>query len=167
MIRKALLSDVKICQSIAQDCGKALRDSGIDQWTEDYPSEAILQQDVANEDLYVLEMNAEIVGMIVLNEMQDPEYSAINWLTSKEDKNLVVHRLAVNPNHQGNGFARILMDFAEELGRINNYKSIRLDTFSQNIRNQKFYENRGYQRLGEIMLSYRTDFPYICYEFNI
>ena len=35
-----------------------------------------------------------------------------------------------------------MMDFAENFAMRNNYNSIRLDTFSKNIKNQKFYEIR-------------------------
>ena len=37
------------------------------------------------------------------------------------------------------------MDFAEEYAREKKFISVRLDTFSMNKRNLKFYESRGYQ----------------------
>ena len=83
---------------------------------------------------------------------------------SNKKKNLVVHRLAVLPNHQGKGLARKLMDFAENFAKEKNYDAIRLDTFSQNPRNQKFYSNRGYTNLGPVYLKYKKDHPYFCYE---
>lgn len=163
-IRLGEIHEVEQLTELAQSCGAHLRSLGIEQWTADYPNKEILSEDISREELYVLEDNNSIQAMIVLNENADPEYDAVNWLTNETSKNLYVHRLATSPESQGKGFARKLMDFAENFARENNYDSIRLDTFSQNQRNQKFYENRSYTNLGELWLSYRNDFPYIAYE---
>ena len=64
-----------------------------------------------------------------------------------EDRNIVVHRLAVRPDKQRQGIARRLMDFAEQWARDHEYDAIRLDTFNQNPGNQRFYLNRGYTDL--------------------
>ena len=93
----------------------------------------------------------------------DEEYIPIEWLT-KNDNNLYIHRLAVDPEYWGKGYAQQLMNFAEDYARKNNYESVRLDTFSQNTRNQKFYETRGYQRLGNIYFPKQSEYPFYCYE---
>ncbi|MEK9560100.1 MAG: GNAT family N-acetyltransferase, partial [Flavobacteriaceae bacterium] len=68
------------------------------------------------------------------------------------------------PKHQGKGHARALLDFAEtqlkELGAV----SVRLDTFSKNLRNNKLYEARGYRRLGDVYFEQKSPFPFHCYE---
>ncbi len=46
----------------------------------------------------------------------------------------------------------------------NNYLSIRLDTFSKNIRNQKFYELHGYNKLGDIYFPDQSENPFYSYE---
>ena len=79
-------------------------------------------------------------------------------------KNYYIHRLAVHPKHQGKGFAQRLMDFGENFARENNGLSVRLDTFSQNKRNQKFYEQRGYAKLGDIFFPNQSEHPFHCYE---
>ncbi len=56
------------------------------------------------------------------------------------------------------------MDFAEQFAIEHNYSSIRLDTFSQNKRNQKFYELRNYKRLDDIYFPKQSEFPFHCYE---
>jgi len=56
------------------------------------------------------------------------------------------------------------MDFAEALGRKNHVVSIRLDTFSANKRNQRFYEARGYQRLEDIYFPKQSDLCFYYYE---
>jgi len=70
----------------------------------------------------------------------------------------------VGPEYQGKGYARMLMNFAENYARDNRYISIRLDTFSQNKKNQKFYEQRGYQKLGNVYFPKQSNYPFYCYE---
>ena len=50
------------------------------------------------------------------------------------------------------------------LQKKHNYVSVRLDTFSQNKRNLKFYESRNYNRLEEIYFPKQSEFPFYCYE---
>ena len=56
------------------------------------------------------------------------------------------------------------MTFAENYARANQYSSVRLDTFSQNKRNQLFYETRGYHKLGDIYFPEQSDDHFHCYE---
>jgi ribosomal protein S18 acetylase RimI-like enzyme len=94
----------------------------------------------------------------------DYEYIPIEWMTVNEN-NVYIHRLAVHPSQQGKGFAQEMMDFAEVSAKERNFVSVRLDTFSQNIRNQKFYELRGYKRLGNIYFPKQSEHPFYCYEY--
>ncbi len=164
MIEKGKASEIEAIIALTKACGKNLRENGIDQWDQNYPNFENIINDIKTETLFTYKLNNELVGIVVLNEMQDPEYAEINWRTPLDSKNLVIHRLAVAPNHQGKGIARKIMDFAEHFAVQNNYDSIRLDTFSQNMRNQKFYLNRGYKELGSVFLSYKKDYPYLCYD---
>lgn len=156
--------EVEAILELTRACGQHMRDNGIDQWDENYPDLPRLSNDIATGTLFAYRENEQVLGIVVLNETQDPEYGDIKWGTSENDRNLVVHRLAVSPDHQGKGIARKLMDFAENWAREQGYASIRLDTFSQNPRNQKFYTNRGYTDLGPVFLSYKKEHPYFCYE---
>jgi len=158
------LDELDAILTLTRACGKHMRENGIDQWDENYPDLARLKNDILTETLFAYRDNDEVVGIIVLNETQDAEYEDVNWSTSELDKNIVVHRLAVHPSCQGKGIARKLMDFAESWARNNDYDAIRLDTFSQNPRNQRFYSNRGYTDLGPVFLSYKKEHPYFCYE---
>ncbi len=164
MISPGLPHEIDEILVLTKACGKHMRDNGIDQWDENYPDRDSISNDLRTETLFAYRENGEILGVVVLNETQDEEYGQIQWSTGDDDRNLVVHRLAVRPDHQGKGIARKLMDFAEEFALKQGYDAIRLDTFSQNPRNQRFYLNRGYTDLGPVSLKYRDDFPYFCYE---
>ena len=93
----------------------------------------------------------------------DEEYKTIPWLTPNGNSTYI-HRLSVDPKLQGKGLAQQMMDFAENYSRDNNFISVRLDTFSQNKRNQRFYEQRGYQKLDDIYFPKQSKYPFHCYE---
>ena len=154
------LSEIKI---LTETCAISMQEKGIFQWNEHYPSLERLKQDIHLEELFVLKEEAEIIGIIVLTPEMDNEYIPIKWLTPNRN-NLYVHRLAVLPSKWGSGCGQKLMDFAEDFARQRDFVSVRLDTFSQNQRNQRFYEARGYQRLGNIYFPKQSQHPFYCYE---
>lgn len=163
MILKASISDLDQIHSLTKSCANRLIEMNIFQWNELYPSIEVLKNDIKLNQLWKLEENNTIVGIMVLTEVEDLEYKNVSWLT-KNSKVLYIHRLAVHPNFQGKGLAKELMNFAENYAVKYNYKSIRLDTFSENKRNQKFYENRGYIKLESIYFPNQSKLPFYCYE---
>jgi ribosomal protein S18 acetylase RimI-like enzyme len=163
MIRKAILEDIDKILKITKACAAHMISKHIFQWNEFYPNATAFKRDIDNGECYVLEIKNEIIGCITISTYMDEEYNPIKWLTSN-DNNIYIHRLAVHPNFQGKGYAQQLLSFAENYATIKNYRSIRLDTFSQNKRNQKFYELRGYKKLGDIYFPKQSKFPFHCYE---
>ncbi|MCH4822383.1 GNAT family N-acetyltransferase [Gramella lutea] len=166
MIRKARIEELQEIKSLTESCARAMIEKGIYQWNEHYPSLEKLKADIHKGELYVLENQNGIIGIIVVTSEKDEEYIPIKWL-SKTENNLYIHRLATHPDHWGNGYAQRLMAFAEEMAKESNYESVRLDTFSMNKRNQRFYEARGYQRLGNIYFPKQSEHPFYCYELLI
>lgn len=163
MIRKATPADLDNIKQLTESCAVALQGKGIFQWNELYPSRDQLAKDIELGELFILEEDSEIAGIIVLTAVMDEEYIPIKWLTPNRN-NLYVHRLATHPGIWGKGYGQKLMDFAEAFALENHYSSVRLDTFSQNKRNQKFYESRGYKRLGNIHFPKQSEHPFYCYE---
>lgn len=163
MLQNASISDLDALHNLTKSCAAHLIENEIFQWNENYPSKEILKNDIELEQIWKLEKQNKVVGIIVLSEIEDEEYKNVKWLT-QNSKNIYVHRLAVHPDYQGKGYAKELMDFAENYAETNNYDSIRLDTFSQNKRNQKFYENRKYIKLENIYFPNQSKFPFYCYE---
>ena len=126
-------------------------------------TKTVLKKDILRGELYLLENANTLLGIIALTTIMDPEYENVTWLTPNYN-NLYVHRLAVGPADQGKGLARKLMSFGEAFARKGKFTSIRLDTFSQNPRNQRFYEQRGYTRLGNVYFQNQSEYPFYCYE---
>ena len=162
--------EIKLCQShqadeiflILRHCKNSLDKLGIFQWTDHYPTLAIVEEDIRRGHLYCAILGNQCVGIINVSDEQEPEYAPVTW-NDNTGKVLVVHRLAVDPTYQRQGIAKALMDFAEQYGIDNGYSSVRLDAFSKNERVLKFYTNRGYQKRGEVFFPGRTQ-SFFCYE---
>lgn len=163
MIRKAQLDEIETLLTITKACARKMMADGIYQWNEYYPSAKAFQTDCKRGELYVLELDKRLIGCITISQHKDAEYDDIKWLRNDEN-NYYVHRLAIHPSQQHKGYAKKLMDFAESLALKHHADSIRLDTFSQNKRNQRFYEARGYTRLDKIYFPKQSEHPFFCYE---
>ncbi|SNY94867.1 GNAT family N-acetyltransferase [Flagellimonas pacifica] len=163
MIRLAKISEIKYLLNIAKACALKMEAKGIYQWNEHYPSKNAFLNDLKRDELYVKIHEDKVIGAIVISTKMDEEYIPIQWLTLNGN-NAYIHRVCIHPDYQGMGFAQEMMDYAEEFSRTNGFTSVRLDTFSQNERNQRFYEQRGYQRLGNIFFPKQSAHPFHCYE---
>ena len=143
--KKDMDSIMALCQAVIQD----MLVRGIDQWDALYPTREVFAEDIEAGTLYALRHEAKILGLIVLNQQQEPEYKTVNWRIKAEPVG-IIHRLMVHPCTQGQGIASTLLDFAENLALQNGIAAMRLDVFKQNPAAVRLYEKRGYQRAGSV-----------------
>jgi GNAT superfamily N-acetyltransferase len=113
-----------------------------------YPSQETLLADIQARTMHLGFINHEaLVGVLVLNEFQNAEWSIANWTVTGVPI-VVTHRLMVSPKHQGRGIARDLRQFAEVWARGNGYRAIRLDAIAANPRALRLYRRLGYRDTG-------------------
>jgi len=164
-IKLAQNADFDQIWNIYVACRNDMLAQNIMQWNENYPTHDLIQSSIDTRSVYALFDGTQIIGAITVDEEQDGQYVNIGW-THKEDVPMVIHRLVVLPEHQKNGYAQQLMDFAETHAKESGYPSIRLDAYSQNQRIQDFYKRRGYQTRGEVFFQGKPD-PFICFELDL
>ena len=164
-IQLAQPTDLPQLTQLFRNAKNYLDQQEIFQWTDTYPSITNIEKDLKDQTLYVLKNNEAIIGAVTLNDEQDIEYQSIDWKFNGE-KILVIHRLVVDPIYQRRGYAKELMDFAEDFGRRQNYDAIRLDTYTKNKVSFEFYKKRNYISRGEVFFSGRR-FPFYCLEKNL
>ena len=114
------------------NCVRHLQDKGIDQWNEQYqPTREFIQEDISNDNLFVLKDEDKIIGAICLEDTihvwDGILYKDVNG------KPINIFRIAVSPDYQGRGYGSILMNFADEYAKKYNYTSISRCTFEMNI----------------------------------
>jgi len=146
---------------ILRECAAELISNGFSHWNSAYPSFFTVRDDIKKGNLYMLKQNGGAIGVITLNNEQDPSYNQLTWKSSNHA--LIVNRLAIIPIFQNHGYAKMLMAFAEEFARKEGYKSIRLDTFAGNAKTVRFFEKCGFSKVGEVSLSKDLNI-YACFE---
>jgi ribosomal protein S18 acetylase RimI-like enzyme len=152
--------DLNAIYALSTRCIQRMREQGIDQWDAFYPNIYTFESDIKVNSLFIYKENNLIRGSIVINEKQEPEYESVDW-KYPGNRICVIHRLMVDPLYQGRGIARELMHFAEYLAKERLYQAIRLDTFVNNPRALKFYQDLGYQESGSV--NFRKG-KFICFE---
>lgn len=160
MIRKGCLDDQLFIMEIIHNAIIDMEAKGIYQWDSIYPNDEVINNDLSNETLYVYEDGGIIKGIIVLNEYQDKEYEDMKW-EFNSGKHLIIHRLCIDPKYQGQGIARLLVDYAERRGKALGYESIRLDAFVNNERACNLYKKLGYKAVG--IVEFRKG-KFYCFE---
>lgn len=163
MIRIGKIEDVESVVNIIKAATLDMESKNIHQWDEIYPDKAVINEDIVNGNLYVNVEDGITNALIVLNEDQTEEYGDLSWKYTPE-KQLVIHRLCVDPKAQGGGIARKLLKYADDFAVKNGYGAIRLDAFTQNERALRLYEKNGYEKVGSVQ--FRKG-EFYCYEKNM
>jgi ribosomal protein S18 acetylase RimI-like enzyme len=156
-------NDLKQLRDIYEACSNDLLNKGLQQWDATYPNESHISYHIKEREMYVYKKDGTIVGAIVLNESQSPEWEAINWQSSNP---FIIHMLCVDPTLQNGGVGKKLVQFAEKIAIEQGYQSIRLDSFSKNEKSLAFYRKAGYNDVGSITFTNKQegDDRYICFE---
>ena len=125
-----------------------MRSSGnLHQWTDEYPSESVVLQDIASGVGYVVLYEGLVAGYFAMLPSPDPTYARIyggEWLDDKLPYH-VIHRIGSLPEVHG-VFAAI-MDYAFSVDR-----NIRIDTHRDNLIMQHLLDRHGFSYCGIIYL---------------
>ena len=161
-IRRAKIEELDQIMNMYKSCVSGMIEANIDQWDNTYPNHMIISEDIRNESYYILLIDNKIIGGINIDKIQDKTYLDIEW-EDKDNKFLVVHRLAVFKEFWKEGIGKKLMVFAESLVKEKKLNSIRLDTYNSNPIAINFYLKLGYRKKGEIFLKPNKN-EYYCFE---
>lgn len=154
IFRRATLNDLPYIREIINDGKKYLHESGVEQWTGDYPSDELLTMDITSGYNYLAIESDKILGTAVISFDGEPTYDNIydgSWLTS--DSFIVIHRLAVKKDGKNKNIASKILDFAGNLALENNVHSIKIDTHTDNSTMKRLMEKNGFTYCGIITLS--------------
>ena len=146
--------------SILADGRASLAALGIDQWQGGYPHRAVIEDDTARGDSYVVEADDRIVATAMIGFSGERDYDRIeegSWLTSCTSERPcygVVHRVAVASDGTTRGAATFLLARAEELARANGSASVRIDTHPGIAPMRKLLAKAGYEQCGIIYIAH-------------
>lgn len=145
-IRLANNNDLNTLMDITHRCIDHLDSQAIYQWDEIYPSEKDLREDIEAQCLYSITDDDMVCGCICINQTEYPGYESADWRGSAF---LVIHKVIIDPQKEGQGFGKHVMSQAEIIAHASQKDSIRLDCFKENLRANQFYQKLGYLVRGE------------------
>lgn len=148
--RKATLSDVPNIWQILQEAIALRKADDSNQWQDGYPNLEVVENDIAKNAGFVLEINKLVAGYVAILINDEPEYANLQgkWLTN--DEFVVFHRLAVAKEFLGKGLARELFLQIETFARDHDINSIKADTNFDNDAMLHLFNKMGYQYCGEV-----------------
>ena len=118
-----------------------------------HPSDEMIQNSIDREELYVLADGDEIVACVIANAEKVDGYSDAPWQIDS-DEVIVLHVLAVHPDHRGKGLARRLVENVIEQERKVGKKTLRLDVIENNTTAEKLYQKLGFKYIQTKTLYY-------------
>ncbi len=128
-------------------------------WTEDYPSNETIDEDLQRNGLFVLKEDGIIKAAISIEEDEDVDRLECWDENLKPEGELA--RLCVLPEEQNKGFGRIMMRYGMEELQRRGFKGIHIIVNRENIKAIRCYEVFKYHKVGECHM-YDQDF--LCYE---
>ena len=149
IIRAARLTDVADIMLVMEAARGIMRRSGNKlQWTDGYPSEAVIAADMARSGGYVVEDDGTVVGYFAFLSSPEPTYANIydgQWIDDEHPYH-VVHRIASYPD--AHGVFGSIMHFC-----FSHDPDIRIDTHRDNHIMQHLIARHGFTYCGIIYLA--------------
>ena len=129
-----------------------------------YPVLADAQRAFEDQTLYVLKAAEGILGSVIIDSFQHPEYKKIPWTLQAPDEDImVIHTLVVDPDYRGQGLGEKLVRFGIDCCKKSGARAVRLDTHYKNIPARRLYEKCGFTSLG----CYKAFVDEIWQEFDV
>ena len=150
-IRPAVKSDLEALMRIFENAKQIMRSSGnLLQWTDGYPSEAVVLKDIYNGHCHVACENGEIVATMALIPGPDSTYTNIEGTWPDDKPYYVIHRLATTA--PGKKIASRMFDWAYEYIATKSCHTIRIDTHRDNCIMKHILTKYGFTECGVIYL---------------
>lgn len=151
--RKATQKDINSIEKIYSDThAQEERGEVTIGWVRSvYPTRATAEQALLRGDLFLCELDGEIVATAIINQQQVAEYYGANWEYTAEDSEvMVLHTLVVSPSAAGQGVGKAFVKFYEDYALSHGCNFLRMDTNAKNLRARAMYKKLGYNERGII-----------------
>lgn len=138
--------------TIVRSAQQALRELGIDQWQDGYPSEEVIAKDIAHGIGYIAcSSDSTILGYEAVVFTGEDTYNQLpNNAWHTPNNYVAVHRLCVDGNIRRHGVAMRLMKFASDEAIKQGITAFRIDTHKGNIRMLSMLRKLGFEYVGVV-----------------
>lgn len=126
-------------------------------WSKDgHPADAYLMAALERSELWIAELQGQLVGAMVVNHDANDGYRNVAWRVQADATEVsIVHALGVSPHCQGQGIGSAMMHHVMDCARAAGEKAIRLDLIDLNLPAERVYLSLGFYKCAEVRLFYK------------
>lgn len=150
-LRQATPDELTTCIQILREGRAFQQEQGFTQWTEEYPSPALIERDIREGGGWLFLLDDEPAGYMYLTFEGDPAYLPPECAWRKDVPYVAVHRIAFARRFAGRGLSCSVFEAIRNLCRERGISCIRIDTDSRNKRMQHVLEKCGFVRCGTVL----------------
>lgn len=146
-IRKAASHDIDAIEKIYDSIHELENEGKITTgWiTGIYPMRSTAEAALKRGDLFVYDLDGEILASAIINNTQVDVYADCNWKFKADDSEVcVLHTLVVDPKSAGQGLGTQFVTFYEAYAENSGCRALRIDTNARNTAARKLYAKLGY-----------------------
>ena len=96
----ARLNDIALCYEIIREGRAFQKEQGFEQWTETYPNQDTILNDIQSQKGYVIKSNGVIAGYMCIDFSGEPAYADIKGEWRSDTPYAVVHRMAFRKEYR-------------------------------------------------------------------
>lgn len=145
--RQAVMQDLPQLKDMFKRIIKDMNEQNIQIWDDIYPCE-FFEDDIKNNQLYILLNNGEIVSAFVLSDTNSGE-TAVEW-NNNHAKAVYIDRLGVNVKYSKKGIGSQMLDKAKEIAKTLNAEYLRLFVVDINIPAIQLYTKKEFIKVNGV-----------------
>lgn len=145
--RQAVMQDLPQLKDMYKRIIKDMNEQNIQIWDNIYPCE-FFEDDIKNNQLYILLNNGEIVSAFVLSDTNSGE-TAVEW-NNNHAKAVYIDRLGVNVKYSKKGIGSLMLDKAKEIAKTLNAEYLRLFVVDINIPAIQLYTKKEFIKVNGV-----------------
>ena len=145
--RQAVMQDLSQLKDMYKRIIKDMNEQNIQIWDDIYPCE-FFEDDIKNNQLYILLNNGEIVSAFVLSDTNSGE-TAVEW-NDNHAKAVYIDRLGVNIKFLKKGLGSLMLDKAKEIAKTLNAEYLRLFVVDINIPAIQLYTKKEFVKVNGV-----------------
>lgn len=145
--RQAVMQDLPQLKDMYKRIIKDMNEQNIQIWDDIYPCE-FFEDDIKNNQLYILLNNGEIVSAFVLSDTNSGE-TAVEW-NNNHAKAVYIDRLGVNVKYSKKGIGSLMLDKAKEIAKTLNAEYLRLFVVDINIPAIQLYNKKEFIKVNGV-----------------
>ena len=141
------MQDLLQLKDVYKQIIKNMDEQDIQIWDDIYPCE-FFEEDIKNNQLYILLKNGEIVSAFVLSDTNSGE-TAVEW-NDNHAKAVYIDRLGVNIKYLKKGLGSLMLDKAKEIAKTLNAEYLRLFVVDINIPAIQLYTKKEFVKVNGV-----------------